>query len=72
MNTAIHHLTHNDMSVWTDSTQPLLIITQDTLESIRNFQQAHPTIDPDFFSKELNLTIKELLFRMDRESRGES
>jgi tRNA A37 threonylcarbamoyltransferase TsaD len=64
--------TSKDVSIGVvDNTVRILFtITNETIEKVQNFRNTHPGIDPDFFSKELNAAIKELLFRMSREFEG--
>ncbi|SRR6266566_1065670 len=64
--------TSEGASIWYDDIKnPLCIISSDTLSKIDEFSLAHPSISPDFLSKELNITINELLFRMSREFEGD-
>lgn len=72
MNTARLALTNNNTLILVNGTlRPSIIINMETLERIRNFQSAHPDIDNEFLSKELNTAIVEMLFRIEREFNGE-
>ncbi len=70
-----HILSNNDSSYWQfrdSSAQPLFAIKQSVLEEIREFRQSHTDISPELFNQELNATLIEMLFRLDRQSRGDA
>lgn len=53
-----------------DPELPTFTLSQQTLEKMREFRRSHPTITTEFFDHELNATLVEMLYRMDREYQG--
>ncbi|HYT42805.1 MAG TPA: hypothetical protein VEP90_10685 [Methylomirabilota bacterium] len=65
-------ISNDDALSWSDgSAQPLFTISQETVERVRDFRNTHPDISTEFFTKELNSAIVEMLFRIEREYNGE-
>jgi len=71
MSTAHQHLTQeNQLFLVGGSGLPIFSISQKTLEKMREFRRSHPTITTEFFDRELNAALVEMLYRMDREYQG--
>jgi hypothetical protein len=72
MSTAHHRLIQENQSLLlSDPGLPVFSIRQETLAKIREFRSSHPTITVEFFDRELNAALVEMLYRMEREFQGE-
>lgn len=49
---------------------PLFNLDKSLASRILEFRKTHPDISDKIFDQELNFTLTEMLFRMDRESHG--
>ena len=70
MSIAHHHLDQKDASFWSDDGE-LFHIDQNTIELVKNFRDNYPDITQEFFNKELNAAIEELIIHMAIEFEGQ-